>query len=92
MQRIKVSFEIWVQLLGMFGVLGGVVFVGLEMQQSQRIAMAGQQQERTAISTQQYAAFTESGLDWHSIVFENRPELSDPVSYTHLTLPTILLV
>ena len=47
MIKIKVSFEIWVQLLGMFGVLGGLVFVGLEMQQSQRIAMAGQQQERT---------------------------------------------
>ena len=53
MIKIKVSFEIWVQLLGMFGVLGGLVFVGLEMQQSQRIAMAGQQQERTALSSTQ---------------------------------------
>ena len=46
MKRIKVSFEIWVQLLGMIGVLGGLVFVGLQMEQSQRIAIAGQVQAR----------------------------------------------
>ena len=46
MKKIKVSFEIWIQLLGMLGVLGGLIFVGLEMQQSQRIAIAGQIQAR----------------------------------------------
>ena len=46
MEKIKVSFEIWIQLLGMLGVLGGLIFVGLEMQQSQRIAIAGQVQAR----------------------------------------------
>ena len=46
MERVKVSFEIWVQLLGMIGVLGGLVFVGLQMEQSQRIAIAGQVQAR----------------------------------------------
>ena len=46
MQRIKVSFDTWVQLLGMLGVLGGLVFVGLEMQQSQTIAIGGQIQAR----------------------------------------------
>ena len=46
MKNIKVSFEIWVQLLGMLGVLGGLVFVGLEMQQSQTIAIGGQIQAR----------------------------------------------
>ena len=51
MQRIKVSFEIWVQLLGMIGVLGGLIFVGLEMRQSQEIALAAQQQARTEIFT-----------------------------------------
>ena len=29
----KVSLDTWIQLLGMLGVLGGLVFVGLEMQQ-----------------------------------------------------------
>ena len=51
MQGIKVSFEIWVQLLGMIGVLGGLIFVGLEMRQSQEIALAAQQQARTEIFT-----------------------------------------
>ena len=46
MNKIKVSFDTWIQLLGMLGVLGGLVFVGLEMQQSQRIAIAGQIQAR----------------------------------------------
>ena len=42
----KVSLDTWIQLLGMIGVLGGLVFVGLEMQQSQRIAIASQVQAR----------------------------------------------
>ena len=42
----KVSLDTWVQLLGMVGLLGGLVFVGLEMQQSQRIALAAQVQAR----------------------------------------------
>ena len=46
MNMKKVSLDTWIQLLGMIGVLGGVVFVGLEMQQSQRIAIASQVQAR----------------------------------------------
>jgi hypothetical protein len=44
MQRIKVSFDTWIQLLGMLGVIGGLVFVGLEMRQTQQIAIAAQVQ------------------------------------------------
>ena len=40
MNRIKVSFDAWIQLLGMIGVLGGLIFVGLEMRQTQTIALA----------------------------------------------------
>tara|TARA_B110000090_G_C12964890_1_gene286546 strand:- start:142 stop:516 length:375 start_codon:yes stop_codon:yes gene_type:complete len=46
MNRIKVSFDTWIQLLGMIGVLGGLMFVGLEMRQAQMIAVAGQAQAR----------------------------------------------
>ena len=46
MNMKKVSLDTWIQLLGMIGVLGGLVFVGLEMQQSQRIAIASQVQAR----------------------------------------------
>ena len=31
MNKVKVSFDTWIQLLGMIGVLGGLIFVGLEM-------------------------------------------------------------
>ena len=61
----------------MVGIIGSLIFVGLEMRQSQRIAMAGQQMERTAITTNCFTALNEAGLDWHSIAFLNRPELAD---------------
>ena len=47
MKKIKVSFDTWIQLLGMLGVLGGLIFVGLEMQQTQTIALASQMQSRS---------------------------------------------
>jgi hypothetical protein len=40
MEKVKVSFDTWIQLLGMIGVLGGLMFVGLEMRQAQMIAVA----------------------------------------------------
>ena len=51
MKNVKVNFDTWIQLLGMTGVLGGLIFVGLEMRQSQQIALAAQQQARTEIFT-----------------------------------------
>ena len=45
----KVSIDTWIQLLGMLSVVAGLVFVGLEMQQTQRIALANQQQARTEL-------------------------------------------
>ena len=35
----------------MFGVVAGLIFVGLEMQQTQRIALANQQQARTELNS-----------------------------------------
>ena len=52
----------------MIGIIGSLIFVGLEMRQSQRIAIAGQQMERTAILTSGVQVFTEAGLDWTSAV------------------------
>ena len=46
MKKVKVSFDTWIQLLGMAGVLGGLIFVGLEMRQSQIIAIGNQVQAR----------------------------------------------
>ena len=44
MNMEKVNLDISIQLLGMLGVLGGLVFVDLEMQQSQKMALSSQQQ------------------------------------------------
>ena len=76
----KIDVQDLIQLLGMVGIIGSLIFVGLEMRQSQRIAMAGQQMERTAITTNGIAAFNEAGLDWHSVTFANRPQLADQYS------------
>ena len=59
MSMKKVSLDTWIQLLGMIGLIGGLVFVGLEMQQSQQIALASQQQERASLVTEIIGTFTE---------------------------------
>ena len=66
----KVSLDTWIQLLGMLGLLGGLIFVGLEMQQSQRIAVASQQQDRAAITVNVVNAFYEVDVDFQSTYFE----------------------
>ena len=58
-----VSLDTWVHLLGMVGLLGGLVFVGLEMQQSQRIALAAQVQARAEMQTDRLLSSIEGNLD-----------------------------
>ena len=45
----KASINAFIQLFGILGIIGSLIFVGLEMRQSQRIAIAGQQQSRAEI-------------------------------------------
>ena len=78
MKNVKVNFDVWIQLLGMLGVLGGLVFVGLEMQQSQRIALAAQQQERASISVDYFAPLIESGISLQQVFFEDSVDFSNP--------------
>ena len=73
----KLDTQDLIQLLGIVGIIGSLIFVGLEKRQSQRIAMAGQQMERTALSANRFAAYNEAGLDWHSVSLANRPDLAD---------------
>ena len=53
----KVSLDIWIQLLGMLGLLGGLVFVGLKKRQSQRIALADTEQQSAIVQQQNFWAF-----------------------------------
>tara|TARA_B100002049_G_C15945892_1_gene318393 strand:+ start:264 stop:734 length:471 start_codon:yes stop_codon:yes gene_type:complete len=66
----KIDINDLIQLLGMLGIIGSLLFVGLEMRQSQRIAQAGQQQDRTASFFGLLGATNESGVDWQSTVYE----------------------
>tara|TARA_B100001250_G_scaffold373129_1_gene359070 strand:+ start:228 stop:680 length:453 start_codon:yes stop_codon:yes gene_type:complete len=59
----KVSLDVLIQLLGMVGVLGGLIFVGLEMQLSQRIALAGQVQARAQMNIERLLSPMEGNLD-----------------------------
>jgi len=72
MQRIKVSFDTWIQLLGMLGVIGGLIFVGLEMQQSQRIALAAQHQARSEMFMDQINAHTQAGITFRDYTADER--------------------
>ena len=71
MKRIKVSFDTWIQLLGMIGVLGGLIFDGLEMRQSQMIALAAQSQARASMLIERVGVYTEANLDFQSLLFES---------------------
>ena len=66
----KVGLDTWIQLLGVSSVVAGLVFVGLEMRQSQQIALAAQQQARAALNVSHLNSFTESGIDHQSVVWE----------------------
>ena len=59
----KISLDSWVQLIGMLSVVAGLVFVGFEMQQSQRIALAGQQANRVQLFSSMMDANNEQGID-----------------------------
>ena len=78
MMKVKVSFDTWVQLLGMLGVLGGLVFVGLEMQQTQKIALVSQIQERSYSAISIMNTFIEADLDWAEAIgqYESVPPLT----------------
>ena len=62
----KIAIKGLIQLFGMVGIIGSLIFVGLEMQQSQRIAVASQQQERAAITVDMINAFYEVDVDFQS--------------------------
>ena len=56
----KVDINALIQLLGMVGIIGSLIFVGLEMRQTQRIAIAAQIQERySKVSDYQISLMTE---------------------------------
>ena len=53
---VAISFTGVANFLGVVGVIGSLIFVGLELQQSQQIALGGQQQARTALIAELWLA------------------------------------
>ena len=72
----KVSLDTWSQLLGMVGLLGGLIFVGLEMRQSQIIALGAQQHARTEMAGALWLAGLEGETDIHAAMSKPWSELS----------------
>ena len=71
----KINLDTWIQLLGMLGVIASLIFVGLEMRQSQRIALVSQMQERSYTASSEAYAFTGANLDWFSSKFSIAPSI-----------------
>jgi hypothetical protein len=72
----KVNTNGLVQFLGALGVIGSLIFVGLEMRQSQRIAIAAQIQARSNTMVEALATYTEAGIDWSPTLFGGELALS----------------
>jgi len=72
----KVSLNVWVQLIGLLSIVGGLVFVGLEMRQSQKIAIGAQQQSRAQMSVDGAYAWLEAGIDPAIMYKTNMAELT----------------
>ena len=60
----KVSLDVWIQLIGMLSIVVSLIFVGLEMRQSHKIALSSQQQERAHKWIDMGTGFLEAGHDY----------------------------
>ena len=72
------SIERTINVIGIFGVIGSLIFVGLQMDQSQKIALAAQQQARTEVLIEIIGGFDEGDSSFveymHGIVYGTYPE------------------
>tara|TARA_B110000438_G_C15600792_1_gene557883 strand:+ start:201 stop:386 length:186 start_codon:yes stop_codon:yes gene_type:complete len=55
-----------IQLVAMIGIIGSLIFVGLEMRQSQRIALVSQIQARSYAVQASIDPFIEANKNWFS--------------------------
>ena len=66
----KVNFDAWVQPIGMISIVASLIFVGMQMWQSQQIALAGQQQARAATNIAVLSSLIESGIEQQLVFWE----------------------
>ena len=70
MIKVKVDFNIIIQLFGMVGIIGSLIFVAMEIIQTQKIAIAGQQQGRAALGMKIIEGYSLNNIDFQSVFFE----------------------
>jgi hypothetical protein len=63
------------QVIGVLGVMASLIFVGLELRQTQKIALARTQQERSNGIYANFDALTTAGIDWQSAIIDNNMDL-----------------
>lgn len=68
---VAISFTGVANLLGVAGIIGSLIFVAIELQQNQKIALANARQDRTNTTIANFDAFTTAGLDWQSFMLDN---------------------
>lgn len=68
---VAISFRGVANFLGAIGIIGSLIFVAIELQQNQKIALANSQQQRTSTTIANFDAYTTAGLDWQSFMLEN---------------------
>lgn len=66
----KMDFNDFIQIAAMIGIIASLIFVGMELRQSQRLALAAQAQQRAAMLMDRANVWLETGLDFQSIHFE----------------------
>ena len=60
---VAISFTGVANFLGVVGIIGSLIFVGLELRQTQRIALAGQIQERAKMQTDRLIGYVSGNAD-----------------------------
>ncbi len=65
----KVGLDASIQFIGMTGIFVSLIFVGLEMRQSQEIALAAQQQARTQVWSEKADVDKEKGISMYEMMF-----------------------
>jgi len=75
---VAISFSGVANFLGVIGIIGSLIFVALELRQSQRIAVAAQQQARTILRANQILStykFSEDEIGVENIPWDEQSDL-----------------
>ena len=85
----KVNLDALIPLGGMLSIVASLIFVGLEMKQSQTIALAAQQQARTEVFTDMMNSLTESGINYQELIstpLKGEQEVTAQMNFAHSML------